>query len=86
MEKSCKNCKHGVDLKVAGDVKFFACSEAFYKKIKFDPPSSITKYGNLQILPKPIAEPAAARIKPNFDENKLLLIICLFKIINLILL
>ena len=42
MEKSCKSCKHGVDLKVAGDIKFFACSEAFYKKIKFDSKKNVT--------------------------------------------
>ena len=36
---------------------------------KAAPPFEAASVGNLQMLPRPTAEPAAARMKPNFESQ-----------------
>ena len=50
-----------------------------YAIMKNPPPLFPATYGNFQRLPKPMAEPAAARIKP-MDELKLPRFACCFDI------
>ena len=56
-----------------------------YTSTNAPPPYFAARYGNLQILPRPTAEPAVARTYPSEPENLLLLsfvFVILFYLIN----